>query len=232
MAGAMVEWLDDGDRAATGYLPGQHQFEARQCLLWDGGGHAQNVLHRIAVAQAIALAVVDQAGGPRPGEGDEAVVEAPYIDRVVEILVRRLNRQAAEAGMPGLLEFLQFDGGAFERAVLRHGALAHHARVADAEHHQHLPALARLQRQRGVQRPAGIVTVSMAVAALPSFHCQRVVIAAVPAEERFAAGVVAGQRRADQRHPRLVEFVVQQRFLIAGRQVVLDRNAQQVVVRQ
>ena len=74
VAGVMVKRLDDGDGSAVSQLPGEQQLQPRLRLVGNGCGHAQNILHRIAEAQAIPLAVVDQTGGPRPGKGDQAVV--------------------------------------------------------------------------------------------------------------------------------------------------------------
>ncbi len=134
MAGAVLEGLDDGQRAAVGQLAGEHQRQPRPCRVGDGRDHAQDVLHRVAEAQAVPLAVVDQAGSPRPGEGDEAVVEAPDVDRVVQVRIGRVHHQAAQLAVPALFQPLQLDLGPRQRAVLGHGAPAQGVRVADAQH--------------------------------------------------------------------------------------------------
>ena len=110
----MVEGLDDGHGAAGGDLAGQHQLQALAGFFGDGGDHAQDILHRIAEAQAVPLAVIDQAGGARPGEGDQAVVQPPDVDGVVEFLIRCLDHQAAQFVVPVIFQFLQFDRGAFQ----------------------------------------------------------------------------------------------------------------------
>ena len=200
--------LDDRHGSAVGHLAGQQQFQALAGLFGDGGCHPQQVLHRIAETQAVPLAVVDQAGGARPGEGDQAVVEPPDIDGVVQILVGRLHHQAAEPGMPVFLQFLEFGLGPLERTEFGQGALADGTGLADAQHDQQFAALAGLQSQVGLQAAAGVVAEGVAVGALPFFHRQWIMVGAVGTDESLPAGIVTGQGCAGQSHPAFERNVI------------------------
>ncbi len=199
----MLKRFDDRDRPAVGQLAGQHQFQPGLRFFGDGGGDAHDVLHRIAEAQAVALAVVDQAGSPRPGKGDQAVVQSPDVDRVIQILVGRFHSQAAQFGVPVGLQLVQFGLSPFQRAVLGHRACPHRVGVADPQHDQQFLTFARLQSEIGLHNAAGVIAVGIAVAATALLHRQGLVIAAIRTEKRLTAGVVPIQRRADQCHPRL-----------------------------
>ena len=115
------------------------------------------------------------------------------------------------------------------RSVLGRGPSAHGARLADPQHHDQLPRLARRQVEVGLQRAARVVAVRVAVAARAPFHRQRVVIAAIGADERLAAGIIARDRRAGQRHPAQHRVVVLGRRVLA-REIIVDRDAQQAVL--
>ena len=232
VAGTMLERLDDRNRTAIGKLAGQHQLQPRACSVRDGRRDAQDILHRVAEPQAVALAVVDQAGSARPGKGDQAVVQAPDVDGVVEIGVRRVHCEAAQLAVPAFLQPLQLSLRPRQRTELCHNSLTHRARVANAEHDQQFATFAWLQNQAGLHAPTGVVTVCVALAALSHLHRQRVVVTAVRTKKRLAAGVIPVQLRVDQRHPRMHTDVV----LAAGprlrRQVVVDGDAQQTVLGQ
>jgi hypothetical protein len=64
VAGSVGEGFHHGQRAAVGDLAGQHEFQAGARLVRDGRHHAEQILHGVAVAQAVAFPVVHR-GWPR-----------------------------------------------------------------------------------------------------------------------------------------------------------------------
>jgi len=99
-SGVMIKWLDDGNCTSAGNLPGQHQFQPLAGFLRDGCQHTQNILDRIAKTQSVPFAVIHQAGRAGPGEGNQAVIQPPDIDGMVEFLIRRIHNQPAKPSMP------------------------------------------------------------------------------------------------------------------------------------
>ena len=94
--------------------------------------------------------------------------------------------------MPVILQFPEFRFGPLERTEFGQAALANRARLPDAKHDQQFTALAGLQRQVCLQTTAGVVAVSVAVAALPFFHHQWIMVSTVWTNESLPAGVITG----------------------------------------
>jgi hypothetical protein len=115
------ERLDHRNRAAVGELAGEHELEARLHALAQERDGAEHVLHRVAEAEAVALAVVDERGGARPRVGDERVVGVPHVDHVVELRVGRLDLQRSSGACQAALSFCEFRGAALRIAEFGDG---------------------------------------------------------------------------------------------------------------
>jgi len=195
------EGLDDGDGAAVGELAGEHELEALLHAGLEQRDRAEHVLHGVAEAEAVALAVVHQGGGAGPGVGDERVVGVPHVDHVVELLVGRLDLEVGERGVPGGLEFLQLGFAAGAVAKLGDGLLAVAAHGAEAEHHDELARLAGGEDEIGLLAADDVVAFGEEIGALALHDDLGRGVAAVGAEEFFTHGLDAGERGAGERHP-------------------------------
>ena len=94
LVACVVIILHQRKSGAVVHLGGEHEADLAQCHLRIGVDDALDVLHGVAVAVAVSLSAVDEAGGTGPGEGDEALVRVPDIDHVVEFFRRGLHREA------------------------------------------------------------------------------------------------------------------------------------------
>ena len=97
------------------HLGAQHEADAVLGHFRIEMNDALDILHRVAVAVAVALTAVDQAGRAGPDEGSEALEGVPGIDHFVEVRVGRLDVQVAQLAMP------VFDQGGLFRLHLRGG---------------------------------------------------------------------------------------------------------------
>ncbi len=102
-ARAMVKRLDHRLAAAVRILAGEQKLEPLAGLCRDERGRANEILQGIAIAKAVALAGVDEAGGPRPIKGHEVVQRHPQVDHGIEGRFRRLRRENLHALMPEVL---------------------------------------------------------------------------------------------------------------------------------
>jgi len=87
----MRKRLHERHGAAAFDLAREHQLESVAHLLFEQRRDAQEILHGIAIAEAVALPVVDQRRGARPSIRDERVVRVPHVDHRVELVIGRLS---------------------------------------------------------------------------------------------------------------------------------------------
>lgn len=197
MAGIMGV-LHQRQTRAVGYLRGQHESQPFLRRLRIQMDHALNILHRIAIAVAVALSAVDQGRSPAPHKGGEALEGVPCVDHVVEILVRRFHLQIFQLAVPQKDQHVPLRSHYFRRMFL----IALHQSPGFGfallgQNKGHRAALAGLQLQRRVQRAAGISAVVQTVVATAVYHSLRAGEPVLP-QKPLPAARVAGHLRACQ----------------------------------
>ena len=168
MAGIVGEF-HQRQACAVVYLGGEHEADA---LLRHGGvqvDDALDVLHGVAVAVAVALAAVDQAGGAAPYEGGKALEGVPGVHHGVQVFVRRIDVQVAELFVPVILQGFPLSLGHLFRVRVgvqkRAGGLLAFLPQQEGQG----DALAGLELDHRVERAAGIAVEVHAVVQ-PAVH--------------------------------------------------------------
>ena len=197
LVACVVVELHQGQAAAVMHLGAQHEHQA---LLGHFGiqvDDALDVLHGIAVAQAVALAAVHQGRRAAPHEGDEALEGVPGVDHGVEAGIGGVDSQSGELAVPVFLQLGQLGvdhvlgvGIAIDDGPGEGGGLLHQQEGDGL-------ALAGLERQLGVQRAAGVAVEVQDIAQVALFHGGGIA-EAVHAGELVAAPAVALDRCASQ----------------------------------
>ena len=204
----VAEALDDGQGAPRGDLTGEHELEAIADPVAHHRHDAKKVLHRVAKAKPVALAVVHHRGVARPGVGDERVVAAPDIGHVIEVRIRGLDLHRREQSVPVRLELQELGRAATGIAEFRNGGPAVRFRRADAKQHNELTAFARLEEEPGLKRAAPVLAFGQEVGAASVRHGLGIGVGPVDvAEKPLPHGLVAGDRRARERHPRAAAII-------------------------
>ena len=228
-AGVVVKWFDHRDGATVGYLTGEHQLKALAAGFGVGRENTQHVLHGIAEAQSVALAVIHQRRRTRPVEAHLAVIRRPHIHHRVELRVGRFHGQRFQFGMVGFFQFLKFLRGAFRRAEFSHGTLAEGGRISHAQQEEQLTGFAGGELHIGLDGPAGVVTIGVAARAGAQLHHLWILIVTVHTQEGGAVGIIRGDGRVGQRQVRMACLVVGGKIHRVTGQVVVDGDAQHVV---
>ena len=130
---------------------GADQVAAIDVRSREAQGH--HVLELVTESERAARLIV-RGAGPEPAR--QRLVEQPPVHQDVERIVRRVDLDRAENVLPGTLDLLERCERGGDRTVLPDQAECGFTVVALPEQEDHLPRLAGLELDRGVQRGAGI----------------------------------------------------------------------------
>ena len=193
----VVVELHQRQTAAVMHLRAEHENKAFLRHLRVKVDDALNVLHRVAVAQTVALTAVDEGRRAAPDKRREALEGVPSVDHAVEIRVGRVDRQAGELAVPVINQRFQFAvhlirdvGIAVQQRTRRLFALLR-------QQERNRLRLAGLERQHRVQRTAGVAIEVEGIAQV-AIHNALGVGEAPLTEEAFAAAGIALDRAACQ----------------------------------
>ncbi len=208
VSGPVREGFDHGHCATGSDLTGEHELEAFADLFLHQRHDAEEILHGVAEAETIAFTVVDHGSVARPSVGDERVVAAPDIGHVVEVRIRSLDRDTGEQPVPVCLELLQLSFTAHRAGEFRNRGPAVRSRCADPEKNDEFAGLAGLEGKVRLERAAAVLALGEKVRAPALRDGAGIGVGVVnAAKEIFADGLIAGNGRISERHPRATAFV-------------------------
>ncbi len=188
-------------RPASRVLAGKHEDHPLAHGLRDHRGDAEEILHGVAEAEAVALvAGIDEGAGARPFEGHESVVGAPDIRHVVEVGIGGPHLHRVQKAVPVRLQARQFARARCDGAKLAAHRLGPGG-AADAEQHQHVGRRSRRQCQIALDDAAAVVREVLAVPTGAALDRLGPVKAPVDAEKLLPLAVIARDGAADLRHP-------------------------------
>ena len=190
LVACIVVELHQGQAAAVMHLGAEHEHQTLLGHLGIEVDDALDILHGVAVAQAVALAAVDQGRRAAPHEGGEALEGVPGVDHGVEVGVGGVDHQAGQLAVPVLDQLSQLGvdhvlgvGIAVDDRAGQGGRLLHE-KEGDGL------ALAGLQHQLGMQRAAGVAVEVEDIAQIAVLDSLGIT-EAVHAHELLAAAAVA-----------------------------------------
>ena len=220
MSCIMVE-LNERKSAAVVNLCGKHEAD----LLTRSGriqmDHALDILNGVTIAITITKSAVDEGSRAGPDECHEALISVPCIDHRVEVLIRCLNLEVLQFGIPVLLELAKFLF-CLRRICITLQQLLRLFVVILAEQEYDLLRLAGLQCDLCGQCAAGVVVVVEMIAQVAALNADRVSVTAVAAQEGRLIAAVRTNGRTDHAEETLTSCG---RMVLAGsiRAVLIDR---------